>query len=443
MSLVRNGGAAAPRPPLWRADAAERLRALLPEMALLVVTTTCFSIAISLDGATNLLTLCVKMAVCQLIVQTVMYAFTYLSEDRRMVSLGPIIVLLASYVVSALPSFRTASVGGYGFATFMAMYLGVVEFCVTRLRVTFVFLLIELVVLIGEVAEWGPLMALHLVAIACLFALFFIRSSAVHITVGGELAEPAPTAAADEGRERPILGIYAQVAAVGVAACVLCLAMALATMPLWWPGGGGAAEVTTVSSPDAGSRPVATSGDDGATAGGSPGTTGMASSTGGASPSDAVGTTAQSGSHGTGGVGWIALALPLLALLPFAVRWLVSLRRRQSIKHERTGADRVARLYQAIVDRLAVAGVVRDESDTPQEFLVLHGDELTDLTASAGLGNEAWEALPDAYPKARYAGDDPTSQELETSWQLYDALPGCLRRKVGWRRYLLEAFWRL
>ena len=240
MSLVRNGGAAAPRPPLWRADAAERLRALLPEMALLVVTTTCFSIAISLDGATNLLTLCVKMAVCQLIVQTVMYAFTYLSEDRRMVSLGPIIVLLASYVVSALPSFRTASVGGYGFATFMAMYLGVVEFCVTRLRVTFVFLLIELVVLIGEVAEWGPLMALHLVAIACLFALFFIRSSAVHITVGGELAEPAPTAAADEGRERPILGIYAQVAAVGVAACVLCLAMALATMPLWWPGGGGA-----------------------------------------------------------------------------------------------------------------------------------------------------------------------------------------------------------
>ena len=163
MSLVRNGGAAAPRPPLWRADAAERLRALLPEMALLVVTATCFSIAISLDGATNLLALCVKMAVCQLIVQTVMYAFTYLSEDRRMVSLGPIIVLLASYVVSALPSFRTASVGGYDFATFMAMYLGVVEFCVTRLRVTFVFLLIELVVLIGEVAEWGPLMALHLV----------------------------------------------------------------------------------------------------------------------------------------------------------------------------------------------------------------------------------------------------------------------------------------
>ena len=121
----------------------------------------------------------------------------------------------------------------------------------------------------------------------------------------------------------------------------------------------------------------------------------------------------------------------------------MSLRRRQSIRHERTGADRVARLYQAIVDRLAVAGVVRDESDTPQEFLVLHGDELTDLTASAGLGNEAWEALTDAYQKARYAGDDPTSQELETSWQLYDALPGCLRRKVGWRRYLLEAFWRL
>lgn len=98
---------------------------------------------------------------------------------------------------------------------------------------------------------------------------------------------------------------------------------------------------------------------------------------------------------------------------------------------------------QGCVSRLGAAGIVRDEAETPWEFLVLNEEELERLTEPAGIGRDEWALLTDAYERARYAGVGPSESELATCLRIYDALPGCTRRMIGWYGYLTDAFWRM
>lgn len=293
---------------------------------------------------------------------------------------------------------------------------------------------------ISEVWVWVT----HMVGFVALLTLIVMRCSAARIT-RDFVPDVGSAGTGDEGEgesHAPALGTYGQVALLGIAIGALCLTIALGSLSLaaWWSGTGSSAAQELGEAyqeqPSFEAQPFEAQPVD------EPSMEGLAdgvAATGG----DAQGI-APAGAGGRALAGLLMLSLLLaLPVLPFIVRMLLRHLVRRSIEREPNAADRAARLYVGIRDRLEAAGIERDETLTPREFLILYEEELEGLTAAAGIDGAAWDVITDAYEQARYAGFAPDDPALELCWRAYDALPGCAQAAVGWRRYFAGPFWRM
>lgn len=420
------------RTPLWYPNAPTRIRALLPELALSVVAMTCMSTVLSYYDGTDLITLVMAMAAVQTLVQAILYACTYIVQDMRWVVFVPFLLVAMAIPVSSMGAaiWGFSPVGTYAIP--LSVGMGVMLFYLMRPRAGLIALLIELLVLGELVSEIPSLWAIHVVGLAAFAALLVMRSSATRITRSFVAEEAAASRsvddAADDTGHATSMGIYGQVAALAAAATALCLAVALGgtwlTMPAM-PADVAPAEAPTPA-PQEEQSPAEMQPHDNTTT------------------AEQTRDTAPRETGSRAGFGPLVLALLLAALaLPVPVRLLMRARARRALAREPQAADRAAKLYQVIIARLHVAGIVRDEAETPRMFLEAHAEELEGLTTPAGIGLDAWTTLTETYEKARYAGLDPTPPELETCWRIYDALPVCVRVAVGWRSYLTSRFWRL
>ena len=456
--------------PVWQSDASARWLALLPELVLSIVATTCMSVLLCYPDVEDFGLLVVAMLATQVYVQVVLYACTYIARDARLVNLGWLIVVASMYVfsmpVSVYSGFDTNE-GSLAFMVSIAMMAGIFLFYFTRPRWGIVLLALEMVA-IAATSNYGfERLVVCLVGFGGLLALYVMRGSAVRITrpffdEGWHMASGGDA----DARPSSLRGIDGQVVAFAVAVGALCVAVALVGVPLFGASGPGsdvsaspsgetqvteaasaanAAESASATGTTQESRPGETSGGgvSSAAAEGSAVTNG--SSAEAADSADAAGGgEGREGSRGAIPVGLLGiLLLPAAVALSFCVRLFKRRLARRSIEREPREIDRVAKVYLAIVSRLEAAGIERRKAETPREFLVVHGSELEELTVSDGFGLDEWTALTDAYENARYANRGPVDSELEMSWKLYDALPACARRALGLPRYLAGPFWRM
>lgn len=531
--------------PLWHTGARKRLRVLLPELVVSIVAMTCMSSMMILTDEIDVATAVAIAGITQLVVQTFLYVCTYQSNDWRIIAWGWVLVSLCVPLcssLSSLPIVPAAASSHLGFAGPIAAMTGMMLFYLTRSRVSFALLAIEVLVVGNSAHNRDDLFLVQLVLLASLAILFVMRSSATRITIHYE-----PVDANVNGGEAVLrdgagvfssLGMNGQVVLLGAAAVALSLAMALAgaypmlrgfgadgtttapssetkreepleeNRPHDEPGGGGAetpgeadtdapadeAGDTTGAKEDGGAA-VTEKGDGAAAAGEDDG--GAATEKGddataadkgdGAAAADEDGdatatdegdaeTTEKpddaavageddnaaaagegddaaatnsddapredSGSHASGGMA-VGLVLIVLLVLPLLVWLLLRKRTRRLIVRQAKASDCVAMLYLGIISRLEAAGIVRDEAQTPREFLDDRGPELEELTLPVGMGLDQWATLTSAYEKARYAGLEPTKAELDACWRLYDTLPICIRRELGLRRYVTSSFWKM
>lgn len=455
----------AERGPLVHPDAHERFRVLLPELVVSIVTNACLATVVFHADGDVVLNFFVVMLLVQLFTQAMLYACTYLSGNEAVIGFGWMLLPLFSsmffmytYQLAQFAYAFGVSESTLEFLAPSAMMFGATLFYFSRTRWAFVLLLLEVLVLFG-VAEWqADLLIINLVGICSLIALYVMRSSASHITL---LYEPGDGSAGngldagEPGESRklrlPALGMYGQVAVFGMAVGAVCLAVALAVIVIF--GCGPAAVDTTTGSQEwtvdiddaSDAQGGVSSTDDGAPVATGESAVEVVKPTETDEPetveAEDAGHQASSGAPFGGAL--FLLTLLAMIVLPIVARPFARMRLRQSIEREPRLADRVARLYLGCIDRLEAAGIVRDETETPQEFLVWHEEELVGLTEPAGFGLDEWTMLTEAYEMARYADLDPSGTALETCWKLYDALPACVRRVVGWRRYFTYAFWKM
>lgn len=438
MTTPRRSNAPEVREPLWREDARERLVALLPELAVSVVAFSCLAVVVNFSGEESILSLMAMAVIVQVLVQAIMYASTYLCANFRLATAGWMFAILGAYglgfLFAGMGSFGVVSSASEVLPMVTAMF-GIMLFCLTRVRWLFVALVLEVLALADVVGDQGALLAVHLVGACALAALYVMRSSATRITTAEGAGELAVASREDGQKERSMHGRVA-LFAVAVASIGLVVAL-VGSFVLWRREGTG---LPADSVPSTTSQPQSQTGAD---QGASPG-----ASQGEASPSAQQGaqTEALSTQEARQGFPWgpvIALGFLALVLLPFVAREARLLHARSLIEGESRLADRVARLYVGIVSRLDAVGIVREASSTPTEFLYAHAEELAAVAADMGFDESVWEALTDAYEKARYAGLDPAPAELQTCWRLYDALPAYARKTLGLRRYLAGPFWRM
>ncbi len=450
--------------PFWHTNARERLHALLPELLVSIVAMTCFTSVMTLGDDTSPLSVVITSGIMQLIVQGILYGFTYLVRDDRFSFNGWLFAMgftIVIEMVAAPLAFANDESGmELVFITSISGMLGMMLFCLTRWRPLFIALIIEILVL-GEVIEAGsPALPFHVVGLAALAVLFVMRSSATRITMDYVREAPAATAGKKDDASSPI-GIFGQVAGMGVAAAALCLATSLLlTIPMGTvlqPDGNTTAEASHEAS-QAGSQGAddasitSQDGDTPADVGQSGGEhVGSDATDDGQAASDATSNEPASidqpiDQRRSGGIAFGLLAILLLLatlVLPIPVRLMMRRRTRRALEQEPLATDRAAKLYLAIIERLEAAGIVRDKTQTPSEFVLERGEELAELTTPSSLGLDKWIMLTDVYERARYAELEPTQEELATCWRLYDALPSCTRASLGWHRYLAGPFWHM
>ena len=445
MKPINRRGAPAANEPLWRADARERLRILLPELALNAISITCMSVVLSYRDDVSVALLVVVAGLTQLFVQGTLYVGTYLiGNETHGVNGAWLIVgawIIASQGVFGFTGLSSLGSGALFFAGVVGILVGLVTFYATRVRWVFVMLLMNVLVLMEPMNELyleePSMLFVHLACFGATLALFLIRSSPARITMdyeaqGSILADP----------ERPShgLGVYGQVAVLAMGVSMLCLAVAIAGTPAVWrqsieDGSVGASESAEDQPPVVTDQPTEEAQEELTTEGQTTDEVTDASSA-------EDGVTAEPNRTAASNLPFAWLLYALL-LLPVPLQLLKRRLHRLSLERERQAANRVARIYLGILSRLETIGIVRDETHTPHEFLSENEDALVELMAPAGIGLEEWFELTDAYETARYAGLDPTESQLQTAWKLYDALPLRARETMGWIRYLTGAFWRM
>ncbi len=441
--------ASVPKEPFWRSDARARFLAFLPELVLSVVAATCMSILVCFADDPNTGALAVKMALTQVYVQAVLYVFTYLTRDAKKSHAGWVIVAASFYADLMLPLSFSGSSGSVDYTVSIAIMLGSIQFYLSRPRWGCVLLAVELVSIVASSSIAVELLGVTLIGFGSFLALYVMRGSAKRITMSFYEWENLGRGGDDEAARPLLQRTNAQVAAIGLAAGAICLAVSLVGVAVLGhsfessdASSGSAAEVveeggSSENRPDVDADAVGGTQDDGA-----------AAMTNDEDASPAVGSAREGAGrqepHGAIPAGLIAVLLLLsLAVLSPLAKLLQRTLARRAIEREPREIDRVAKVYLGIIERLSVAGIVRRDAETPDEFLALHAEELDELTAWTGVDFKGWAALTNAYENARYADRGPTELELETAWKLYDAMPACARRKLGWARYLVSAFWRM
>lgn len=429
--------------PFWRPDARERLRALLPELMLSVVATTCSLIVMDFLDTTNLLPAVILLAVCQVVVQGALYALTYLSEKPEMTN---VIMLLA---ISALPMFAAmatpfvpAEFSSESFRLGLATsaMMGMVVFYLTRLRVTFYLLLLEVLVISDAIRVEPAMMLPHLIGLSAYIALYIVRRSPAHMSLAFEVRERFMTDGDTAGKR---LSLSWQTTLLATATGALCLALTLGAgwCLSWWQSRTSTTVVST-QTVDVERR------DESETAevmpeGGQPdGTAVENQNENRETDGEQSGPTDTRHQSPLGLLFALASALALLGL-PFMARLLMRRRTMVSISREHRASDRAARIYLETLSRLKALGIERGEDETPREFLIFYEDELARMANQVGLDPNCWQAITDVYEKARYAELDATEAEIEACWQAYDALPKYARSSLGWFRYLTGPFWHM
>lgn len=430
--------------PFWRPDARERLRAFLPEFMLSVVATTCTLVVMEFLGDANLFEAVILYAICQIVVQGALYVLTYLSEKPEIANMVMLFAISGTPMLSAvaLPfGIEGVSAEHVGFGLATSAMMGMMVFYLTRTRVTFYLLLLEVLVISDAIRVDSSMLIPHLVGLSAYIALYIVRRSPARMSIGFDARSQVVTHNDDASGKLPLSWQAALLAAV---VGTLCLTLSLGTgwSVNWWRNR--ADDTGTINQTvDVESR------DDTQTVeiehGEGP-SEGTVTDDPGEVPEEHVGSTTQAGSTGTHSqspLGPLLALVVVLALLglPFAVRLLTRRWTRLSILRETRSADRAARVYLAILSRLKALGIERDKGETPREFLILYEDELAAATASAEIGADEWAMVTDVYEKARYAELDVTEAELDACWRIYDALPGCARHSYGWLRYLAGPFW--
>lgn len=444
--------------PLWRPDARERLRALLPELVVSVVGATFMSVvlvygdgtdAISFALGSKVLSLIMISGPLQAFVLGSLYAAFYLmldpDRDENVYAtkfVMPCLIVMCAIYATIIPlggAFPIAVEGSLRLVVTASALAGMALFFISRTRPTFVFFLLEILVLVEAIdemaAEQPAMLFVHIGCISSVATLFVMRSSATRITIADAVEPLARTDDAKVGW-LSALGMYGQVAAAALAASLLCLAVALPGALMMGRGaetGGAEASSSGVSGTEdaptdmpAQEEPmVEVSGAEGVGEG-----------------TQSVGATSAELDRGAL-LGLLILLLVSILILPVPARLLRRWWRRLSLARERQADVRAAKIYLGILSRLEAAGIVRDQAQTPSEFLIEHAHELEDLTVPAGLTLDDWDALTGIYEKVRYEGLVPTEPELHTCWRIYGALPRCVRLQVGWRHYLTGAFWHM
>lgn len=434
----------------WHPDAAERLHLLLPELVLSIIATTCLTIVVGYGDDTNAMAAVVVMGIAQILTQAMLYVCTYLAAKATatLLAWALIVLLMVSYDMLLLFMGVPGVYPDAEFAASLGVILGPILFYLTRTRVGFVTLALEMIFLAEEISQQTGALAFHAVGTAALAALFVMRSSAARITMHDQ---PEQRIGNDNNEGRNPLGASRQIAALATAAMALCLALSLAGTAIFvrWSA---AASNTTGSQTESAedeqtvttSSPVTDAG-----VGGQGGELDLGGSDSSVHVENDPSTTAASGSTQSNPheavFRWplVLLLLLLMAISPFPIRLLLRGHTKRAIQSEKRETERVAGIYVGIISRLESVGIVRDEAETPREFLARREQDLEELTAPAGLDLTTWTTLTDVHERARYAELNPTEEELETCWALYDALPTCIRTKMGWQRYLTSAFWKM
>lgn len=435
----------------WHPDAVERLHLLLPELVLSIIATTCLTIVVGYGDDTNAVAAVVVMGIAQILTQALLYVCTYLAAKATATLLAWMLIVLLMVSYDMLLSFIGVSsvYPDAEFAASLGVILGPILFYLTRIRVGFVTLALEMIFLAEEISQQTGALAFHAVGTAALAALFVMRSSATRITMHDP---PVQRIGNDNNEGRNSLGASGQIAALATAAAALCLTLSLAGTAIFvrWSAAASTATGSQTESTEDGQTVTTSSPVTDAGVGGQDGELDLGGSDSSVhvenDPSTTVESTndTQSKPHDTV-FHWplFLLLLLLMAVSPFPIRLLLREHTKRAIQSEKRETDRVAGIYVGIISRLESAGIVRDEAETPREFLARREQDLEELTAPVGLGLTEWTTLTDIHERARYAGLNPTEEELETCWALYDALPICIRTKIGWQRYLTSAFWKM
>lgn len=236
MRATRTKKSSLPKGPFWRKDARERLSALLPELMLTVVASTCSLVVMGFLDDMNPLGAVVLYAICVVVVQGALYALTYLSERPELANM---VMLLAISFTPMLGS-MTASFGlagasaerlGFGLAT--SAMLAMMVFYLTRLRATFYFLLLEVLVISEAIQVDSSMVIPHLVGLSAYIALYIVRHSHAHVSMSFDGQRRYVPHEDDAHKTLPLTWQTALLAAVVGA---LCLTLALGTgwCVNWW-----------------------------------------------------------------------------------------------------------------------------------------------------------------------------------------------------------------
>lgn len=426
--------------PFWHGDASERMRALLPELLVSIVATGCLSAVTSYTGDAGPMLLLIVLTIVQIFVQGTLYVFTYLGRDERSVLAGALLMpMVSTTLIMVVPFFGALSIGEeLMFGIVISIVMGETLFWLTRTVPGFVLLIVEVIVLSGEVSQVSDMALIHVVGLCALMALYVMRRSATRITRSFDAGARQATDAASK-ETSPRRNLFVQVALLCVLIAALCAALGLgeAARVGYFAGEGTVAtsQAATEVDPEQTDEPAEDS---------LPASASEAQVDETQMPADEQVHSDAPEQRGS------SLAAPLLLVVllamlaaPLAACLLKRRLTRRSLEREQDLGDRAARIYLAVLGRLKAAGIRRGEDETPRDFLVLYEEELVELTAPASIGIDDWAALTSVYVRARYAGLEPTSDELDTCWRIYDALPACARASLGWRRYFMGAFWHM
>lgn len=446
MRSSRQAKATVPRRPLWHPDVRARLQALFPELVVTTLAASCLAVVALSGDSMPLSSVIVLAGITQAFVQPILYACTYLGNDGRLTLNGWLFVMIGMPAVTAIATAFAHPPAPYteplAYFAWTSMGLGATIFYLTRLRGTFILLILEMLVLSPLVDELGNVLAAHLVGACALMVLFIMRCSATRVTMHMTLEDPMDTADVDErGSLRPSL--YATVAGFGVIVSTLCLTASLAgSVPLLLRQYVTGTPVATTTH-DTGQGGQA--GEPSAGAGSVSGEAMSGTPSSEAQSDSAQGTSTTSDrTTDTGILGPLVGVLVLAALVLIGpIRLLMRRLARRSIEREPRAADRAAKIYLGIIARLATVDITRDEAETPSEFLAHHRKELGEVAEATGFDPSDWRVLTDAYEKARYADLDPSDAELETCWRIYDALLSYARQTQGLFTYLISSFWQM
>lgn len=452
--------------PLWREDARERLHALLPELVVSIIGSACFSAVFLYSDRTTVATSLFVACVSQVVAQIFLYVCTYLTHPERNLAFATPFFFAFVVPVAQMVSFATGSSDPAGstltYGPPVSMLVGMLLFYLTRTRPSFVFLALEVLILGSLIDDLASVLPLHMAGIAAYTVLYVMRCSATRITLDDIPASRESDSDAGEN-ERSSLGIYGQIVAVGAVVGALCLTTALCGNLIVNRARNMGGDVTsqttstsqTIDTDQATDAAQTTNADQAADADQTADTsqekppitptssTSQGDQTAGEDGGPTPNPTAQDGSAPWVRGALLALAVIAMLALPFGVKLLLRAWARCSLQREQEPAVRAARIYLAILSRLSAVGIERDETMTPLEFLAANERDIVELTKPAGLDENEWITLTDVYEKARYASLDPTKDELEACWRIYDALPACAREALGLRRYLLNPFWRM